>query len=86
MKKHLSDARDALPDGADPKTALDQLSADERVVIEASIEGDRKTLIADSFIPGLMALIYLLLLVYFKSIGGYKVVEIVASEGAEQNE
>ena len=86
VKKKLGAAREALAEGADPKTAMDQLSADERVVLESSIEGDRKTLIADSFIPGLMAIIYLLLLVYFKSIGGYKVVDIVASDNPEQNE
>ena len=39
---------------------------------EASIVGDRKTLRADAFIPAAMAVIYLLLFLYFKSIGGYK--------------
>ena len=48
------------------------LSADERKVLDASIEGDRKTLKWDSFIPAAMAAIYLLLFLYFKTIGGYK--------------
>ena len=39
--------------------------------------GDRRTLVADSFIPALMALIYLALLLYFKALGGYRVVHIV---------
>jgi hypothetical protein len=39
--------------------------------------GDRRTLVADSFIPGIMALIYLALLLYFKAIGGYRAVHIV---------
>ena len=49
---------------------------------EASIIGDRKTLKADSFIPVTMAVIYLLLLVYFKSIGGYKAVRLEDSPTA----
>ena len=46
----------------------------------ASIDGDRKTLKADSIIPGIMAVIYLLILLYFKSIGGYKPVTIEGEE------
>ena len=44
----------------------------DKIIQEASITGDRKTLQADSFIPATMAVIYLLILFYFKSIGGYK--------------
>jgi hypothetical protein len=61
----------------DPKAALDKLTPEERMVHESSIQGDRKTLVADSFIPAAMALIYLLILLYFKTIGGYKTVHIV---------
>ena len=61
-----------------PLAALEKLSAEERAVQAASIEGDRRTLVADSAIPATMAAIYLLLLVYFKSIGGYKPVHIDA--------
>jgi hypothetical protein len=64
----------------DPKAALESLSAEERMVLEASIKGDRKTLIADSFIPATLAVIYLLLLLYFKGIGGYRPVHIVPVE------
>jgi MFS family permease len=49
---------------------------DQKAVADASIIGDRKTLKADSFIPAAMAAIYLLLFLYFKAIGGYKVVHI----------
>jgi MFS family permease len=49
---------------------------EQRIVGDASIAGDRRTLKADSFIPATMACIYLLLLIYFKVIGGYKVVHI----------
>lgn len=48
----------------------------ETAVHEASIAGDRRTLKADAYIPATMAVIYLLLLLYFKSIGGYKIVHI----------
>ena len=53
----------------------------EKTVAKASIDGDRKTLQADSFIPAVMAVIYLLLFFYFKAIGGYKPVTIEESEG-----
>jgi MFS family permease len=49
---------------------------EQQSVVDASIIGDRKTLKADSFIPATMALIYLLIMVYFKTIGGYKTVHL----------
>ncbi len=63
-----------------PLAALEKLSVEERAVQEASIDGDRRTLVADSAIPATMAAIYLLLLIYFKSIGGYKPVHIDAGQ------
>jgi hypothetical protein len=62
--------------GGDLKTAIDKLDSKDRTVITASINGDRATLKADSYIPATMAVIYLLLLLYFKGIGGYKAVKI----------
>ena len=62
--------------GASGKAAFEKLKPEDRVLIEASITGDRNTLIADSCIPATMAVIYLILLIYFKSIGGYKAVTI----------
>ena len=56
--------------------ALAALTPDERMAHRASIAGDRKTLVADSYIPAVMAVIYLLMMLYFKSIGGYKPVAI----------
>ena len=49
---------------------------DQKALADASIVGDRKTLKADAFIPAAMAVIYLLLLGYFKTIGGYRPVRI----------
>lgn len=54
----------------------EERTADEAAVAAASIAGDRKTLKADSFIPATMAVIYLLLLGYFKTIGGYRPITI----------
>lgn len=56
--------------------AGDKRTPEQKVVVDASIAGDRATLKADSFIPATMAVIYLLLLIYFKSIGGYKAISI----------
>lgn len=56
------------------------LTVSEQKVQEASITGDRKTLKADSVIPLAMAIIYLALLLYFKSRGGYKPVTIEEQE------
>jgi len=55
----------------------------QRQVLNASITGDRKTLVADSFIPGTMAAIYLLLFFYFQAIGGYKTVHLEGSTAEE---
>jgi hypothetical protein len=51
---------------------------EQQLVADASILGDRQTLKADAFIPAIMAVIYLLLLLYFKAIGGYQAVSIDA--------
>jgi MFS family permease len=49
---------------------------DQKAVADANLTGDRHTLKADSFIPATMAVIYLLVLLYFKATGGYKVLHI----------
>ncbi|MDX1970224.1 MAG: MFS transporter [Planctomycetaceae bacterium] len=58
------------------KTAPAERTDDQKAVIEASIQGDRMTLKADSLIPATMAVIYPILLIYFAAIGGYKPVSI----------
>lgn len=62
--------------GGNPRDALKILSDDQLEAYQAGITGDRETLRTDSLIPATMAAIYLLLLIYFKSIGGYKVVHL----------
>jgi MFS family permease len=58
---------------------------DQKAVVEASIIGDRKTLKADSFIPATMAAIFLILFVYFKSIGGYRPIHIDMTKGTAES-
>jgi hypothetical protein len=71
------------------KTAVERGSKDQKVlamaesitpqqetIAKADIQGNRKVLKVDSFIPAGMAVIYLLLILYFKSIGGYRPVQI----------
>ncbi|HVE40919.1 MAG TPA: MFS transporter [Planctomycetota bacterium] len=77
-QKKLGDARTEVAKAGqtEPKAAFDKLSQQDRVVVESDIKGSRKTLVADSVIPALMAIIYLAILLYFKTIGGYKPVTI----------
>lgn len=56
--------------------APEERSAAETTVVEADIRGNRSTLKTDSLIPAAMAVIFLLLMFYFKAIGGYKPVKI----------
>ena len=56
----------------------------QKTVVAADIEGNRKTLKTDSLIPAAMAAIYLLLMLYFKAIGGYKPVSITHEEAREK--
>jgi MFS family permease len=57
-----------------------KLTADQKAIVEANIAGARKTLQADAMLPIGMAVIYLLLILYFKGIGGYKSVPIEESK------
>ena len=74
--KKLADAKEAVKASKATPAQKDIVTADQM--------GDRKTLKADSFIPATMALIFLGILLYFKSIGGYKVLHI-AEEGAAKS-
>ena len=67
-----------LGEAKDAKERTDK----QKTVVAADQAGDRHTLKADSFIPAGMALIYLVILIYFKTIGGYKAVHIDDGEPA----
>ena len=81
--EHLKEERKSVEAaGGDPKTAINNLAPADQTLINASITGDRKTLKTDALLPSIMAAIYLLLLLYFKTIGGYKPVQISPEKAA----
>jgi MFS family permease len=87
VQKRRDEIRDRLAaeGNTDRQAVFEQLTTTERAANDASIQGDRKTLVADSLIPATMAVIYLGLLLYFKAIGGYRPVHIdAAGESAYQ--
>jgi MFS family permease len=53
------------------KTSKERTEA-EQIVVDADIVGNRQTLKVDSIIPLTMAGLFLFLILYFKSIGGYR--------------
>ncbi len=55
-------------------------TADQKAIVAADQVGDRKTLTADSFIPLAMAVIFLGILLYFKSTGGYKTITLAEAD------
>jgi len=69
--RKLAEAREA-----DPRSAAQQ------AIVDADIVGNRRTLTADAFIPAAMALIYLALLLWFRSIGGYRPVHLEGTSAA----
>jgi hypothetical protein len=85
VQAKLAAARQQLAEAGirDPQRALEQLTHEERLVHAASIQGDRQTLTADAAIPAVLALIYLGLLLYFRSIGGYKAVHLQGTDAAQ---
>jgi len=89
IQEKITQERNALAEAGnkDSQAAFAKLTPDEKLIFDAGIEGDRRTLVTDSLIPAAMAVIYLLLLLYFKAIGGYKPVHIghteVAAPGAD---
>ena len=58
------------------KLKVDERSEAQQTVVDADIRGNRRTLVTDSFIPATMAVIFLLLMFYFKATGGYRPVKI----------
>lgn len=74
-------------DAIDGKTLADAKAAKEKTpaqvaIVAADQTGDRRTLKADAVIPATMAVIYLGILLYFKTIGGYKPLRLAETEGA----
>jgi hypothetical protein len=57
-------------------------AADAPPVKEATLEGSRMALKLTAIVPAIMAVCYLILIVYFKSIGGYKALKITGEQAA----
>ena len=72
--KKLGEAKDA-------KEKTDK----QKTVVAADQAGDRKTLKTDSYIPMTMAVLYLGILLYFKTQGGYKVVHLDGRQEAKKS-
>ncbi|BCX46385.1 MFS transporter [Haloferula helveola] len=58
------------------------ITTDQEVIAKSDIMGNRKVLKYDSLIPAAMAVIYLLLMLYFRAIGGYKPLTISPEKAA----
>jgi MFS family permease len=77
--KAAAQAKKAVNAGStkeDLKKLAETLTPEMEKVVNADIRGNRSTLRLDSLIPAAMAIGYLLLLLYFKAIGGYKPLKI----------
>jgi MFS family permease len=68
-------AKNAVAKGSkDPKVIekAESITDKQELIATSDIKGNRSVLKMDSIIPALMAIIYLFLMLYFKSIGGYR--------------
>ena len=64
----------AVIDAKDEAKLTPQQKKDKPLIVEANLHGGRMALNLTSYVPLTMAALYLLLILYFKSIGGYKAV------------
>jgi MFS family permease len=72
-------AKTAVERGSEDKKVIElakTITPEQESIAKADIQGNRKVLKVDSLIPAGMAVIYLLLLLYFRAIGGYKPVTV----------
>lgn len=72
-------AKTAVERGSEDKKDQDlaaSITPEQETIAKADIQGNRKVLKVDSLIPAAMAVIYLMLLLYFRAIGGYKPVTV----------
>lgn len=63
-------------DEKDESKLTAQQKTDKPLIVEANLHGGRMALKYTSFIPALMAILYLVLIVYFKATGGYKSIHV----------
>jgi MFS family permease len=57
----------------EPITDADALTDSEKMLIAANLDGGRRALVATAAVPAAMAVGYLILVIYFRSKGGYQV-------------
>lgn len=74
---------DGVKLGEVKNTPVEKQTEDQKKVAAADLKGDRLTLQTVSLVPATMAAIYLLLFLYFKASGGYKVVHIGEVEASK---
>src|SRR5690606_17153227 len=60
--------------------AAAERTPEQQVIVEASEAGDRKTLKVDAYIPLTMAVIYLILMLYYRARGGYRPVSLTEAD------
>ena len=61
---------------ADKQTMLANAAADSQAVQEANLHGGYRALTLTAYVPAAMAVGFLILLIYYKAIGGYKVLHV----------
>lgn len=78
VEKRLADLRTELAAQGvtDASAAIEKLGDEDRKVVLASMNADRATLRVDSLIPATMAVIFLLLALWFRAQGGYRALRI----------
>jgi len=62
------------------ETSKDMASVDRKPVTEANLEGGRTALKITAAVPAVMAVLYLLLILYFKMSGGYKALHVTGEQ------
>ncbi len=66
----------ALLSDEDKKLLLDNVATDAKAVQEANLHGGYRALTLTAYVPAAMAVGFLILLLYYKAIGGYKVLQV----------
>ncbi|MCA9192980.1 MAG: MFS transporter [Planctomycetales bacterium] len=81
--KKMGELSDQIAELEKGQQDASELKGKSDELLAASIAGDRRTLVTDSIIPATMAVIYIALLAYFASIGGYKVLSLSKEEASQ---
>jgi len=72
-----------IPD-AEKKTLVENASTDFKAVQDSYLFGGRQALRLTSYVPGAMAIGFLGLLIYYRIIGGYKVIHLDGTEESHE--